>query len=778
VARRVLGGLAGIALAATGAACDAVFGLDGYGPLDAGMTTDARATDGAPDGAPEAKTPEGALPQGAAVVLAEALDVSDWCAVTVGGDVECWGNNESGQLGDGTTTASASPVKVVGVPAASSVAVGISSACAVTRAGGAYCWGTNQDGELGNGSKVPRSTTAVPVTGLESGVTAISDEGSTICAIQNGGVSCWGWAKSRILGTDRASDAFVPIKVPGLESGVTSLSVGDSSGCAVKGGAVLCWGGFDGNGELGNGTLTGSYTPVSVGGLTTSHVATVSVGRNFACAVTDTGDVMCWGYGLDGELGNGQFAESPVPVKVEGLTRGVVALSAGYASVSAILEGGSVVTWGYAGDGELGDGKVSPDAGVGGASAVPVHVQGLSGPALAVTTGQAPCVAMAKGNVECWGVVAENALVPVSVTGLDHASIVTTGGYRSIDPFACAVSSGRVSCWGGNGDGQLGDGTRTSSSIPVLNTTVGSSTVVSGATGGDFTCALASGIAYCWGDNSAGQLGNGTTKSESTSVAVPGLSQVVSISAGALSACAVTTSADGGAGGALYCWGDNSYGQLGRGSTVPSHVPVAVTGLGAGVLSVSVGTLFACALLSDGTVDCWGANDSGQVGDGTMVTRLVPTKVKGLSGATAVSAGWYAACAVTDGAIHCWGDNSFGELGTNNGISSSVPVPVIDLTKGATHVSISAGSACAVVSGGAWCWGTGPLGNDAIPYTFFYPTMVKGLSTGVTSIATGTGEACATVAKGVRCWGYNTAGQLGNGGALDAFSPVAIPGFP
>jgi len=757
--------------------CEAILGLGGETPL--------------PDGGPDVKgdarvdaRDDAGRPPGAALVVASNHFASDWCAVTVGGDVECWGGNDNGELGDGTTRASATPVKVKGLGApAAYVSMGVVTVCALTRKGGVYCWGQGSAGELGNGAKTTLSTSAVRVSGLESGVTALSAGDLTACAVKDGAVWCWG--STGLLGTGQASAAVVPVQVPGLESGVTSVSVGDFTACAVKNGGLMCWGGFDGSGGLGNNTLKGSLTPVPVPTLARG-VADVSVGYNFACALTTGGGVLCWGYGAAGELGNGQLAGSPVPVQVQGLTSGVSAVSAGTASATAIQIDGSVVTWGYAADGELGNGSAEADSGagdgLGGASAVPVKVKGLSARAISVSTGQAPCVATTTGSVECWGITAESALTPVPVTALSHIVSITTGGNLSTGAFACATSNnGTVSCWGGNGAGQLGSGTSVSSNAPVTNELSGGTTVVSGATGGNFACADAFGAAYCWGDNSSGQLGNGTKVSSLDPVGVIGLtSGVTAVAAGGASACAISTAGtDAGAGGALYCWGDNTSGQLGNNSTTSSLVPMPVMGLGSKVTAVSLGLLSGCALLGDGTVECWGDNAAGELGDGTLTKRLAPVKVVGITGATAIAVSWYNACAVTSGAIQCWGGNGTGTLGDNSSAPSMVPVNVFGISSGASQVSVGPLSACAVVAGGAQCWGFGALGNNSSPALVFdYPAPVTGLDHGVTEVAVGELAACALVQGKVRCWGLNTAGQLGNGGVVDAFVPTPVKGFP
>jgi len=586
-----------------------------------------------------------------------------------------------------------------------------------------------------------------------------------------------------LLGSARTADALIPTPVPGFESSVTAVSVGINVACAVKDGGAYCWGGFDGSGELGNGTMSGSATPVQVHGLSSGVVA-ISAGADFACAITKTEGVDCWGDGLYGTLGNGEYSTSAVPVEVQRLGAGVEAVSAGFYSACAITTDGAVLCWGDALDGELGNGHAEADGGgssLGPASAFPVKVSALSGPALSVSTGESPCAATRQGRVECWGFTRTDSLIPVAVTGIAVPTSLSASLGLPSQGFACALAGSVVSCWGANDYGQLGNGTTANSATPVTAWPGGATAI---AAGYDFACTIASGIVYCWGANDSGQLGNGTKGTSVDNSAVLGLpSGALAVSAGNTSACAIVP-ADGGAGGALYCWGDNSYGQLGTGNVTPSLVAAPVMGLGSGVTAVSVGLSFTtCAMLSDGTARCWGYNGAGLVGDGTQTLRLTPTPVSGLTGVTAISVGWYTACAVTSGMVRCWGDNTLGQLGNNNlGVPSLVPVTVSGVPTGATSVSVGNTAACAIVNGYVRCWGDGPMGNDTSPSLVFgFPsTPAKGLS-GATAVAVGQWFACAAAmvpAPGVYCWGFNSAGELGNGSPTDAFTPMPVAGFP
>ena len=291
------------------------------------------------------------------------------------------------------------------------------------------------------------------------------------------------------------------------------------------------------------------------------------------------------------------------------------------------------------------------------------------------------------------------------------------------DPSVSA--RGAASAWGKNDFGQLGDNTTTNSSVPVaVNTTgtINGEPVTAISAGDSHTCAVAGGRAYCWGRNWAGQLGNNSTTDSDVPVPVDTsgvlTGTVTSIGAGRFHTCAV-------AGGEAFCWGDNSSGQLGRSSIIGSDVPVAVdtSGVLTGtVSSISSGAFHTCATADDKAF-CWGDNTYGPLGNGSTTSSDVPVAVdtSGVFTGTvaAIDAGFGVTCAVSDGWAYCWGDNRFGQLGDNSTTQSEVPVPVDTngaLTGPVTSISGGDFHTCAVGGGKASCWGgngSGQLGNNS-----------------------------------------------------------------
>ncbi len=305
-----------------------------------------------------------------------------------------------------------------------------------------------------------------------------------------------------------------------------------------------------------------------------------------------------------------------------------------------------------------------------------------------------------------------------------------------------AAGSSVVSAWGENTAGELGDGNETNTDVPVEVLGPGGVTAI--AAGGYHNLELLEGgTVMAWGTDGDGRLGTGTLNGPETCsnqyscsrvpIEVKGLSGVTAISAGRYHSLALLSN------GTVMAWGDNREGQLGNGTTENTGVPTLVPGL-SGVTAIAAGGEYSLALLSDGKVMAWGANGSGQLGDGTNTTRLKPVEVSGLNGVTAIAAGWHHSLAVlSNGTVMSWGFNREGELGQGfTSEDSSTPSPV-----------------CAV--GESY-----PCANDL---------------TGVVAVSAGTWFSMALLSNGtVATWGWNGWGELGNGTTSEGNVPALVSG--
>ncbi|MGC4094747.1 MAG: hypothetical protein QM756_43880 [Polyangiaceae bacterium] len=280
----------------------------------------------------------------------------------------------------------------------------------------------------------------------------------------------------------------------------------------------------------------------------------------------------------------------------------------------------------------------------------------------------------------------------IQVPGLSDVRSVTSG-YANF----CALASANVYCWGYNWNGQVGDGTTTERTAPVL--VLPSAAKLS--TGLGHSCAISDGAAYCWGGNFYGAIGDGGTEDRLSPTAVASLpAEVTAVSTGEYHSCAIS-------GGAVYCWGLNNSGQLGLGDANGSRTPAQVHSLAPRATAIAAGTRSSCAIV-DGEVWCWGSNANGALGDGTTSDSSLPVRVGGnqIRQASTVAVGLRHACASTPDGIYCWGSNASYELGDGTNIDKLAPVRVLGMNRPADSLSAGYANSCVTISGLAYCWGS------------------------------------------------------------------------
>jgi alpha-tubulin suppressor-like RCC1 family protein len=678
------------------------------------------------------------------------------------------------------------------------------ASCAVVGNGTVRCWGYGGAGELGNGGTAD-STVPVTVTGLTD-VVALSSWGSEMFALRSNG-TVWRWGKEYA-----AAPTLTPVAVPGM-SDVVTLAVSRKCGIRVNG-RVVCWEGgvvtelagvanavtMDQNLILlANGTVgwwvDDHFEPFP--GIS-SAVAIGVAGANFA--VLADGTIRSWGTNVAGLLGTGQdmgeLWSSETPVTVIGIDDAVAVTGAdhpGGGFACALLDDGDVRCWGSSAAGLVGDDGVEPTH----STTTPVPVPALDGVVQVSGEPMSACALRVDGTARCWGDNSSGQLgdgtttpsaTPVPVVGLTGANEgpkVATGMYHG-----CGLrSDGTVKCWGDNSQGQIGDGTQVDRTSATL--VAGLSNVVDVAAGGKHSCALLDDTTVrCWGRNTLGELGDDSASGarSTTPVTVYALDIVTQLAAGDGSTCALRSD------GTVACWGSNAYGQLGDGTNTSSDVPVLVSGLNDAV-AIDGMRFHYCALRSGGSVMCWGSNLSGQLGNGSSGAGAhsnVPVTVRSstllhptLFNVVSIAAGNNHGCAtLASGAARCWGLGTGGALGHGAWTNSSYAVSVSSLTN-AVDVAAGGGSSCALRSNGSVrCWGDndhGELGNGDdtatnVPVSVGMSPLWLGNAIDIDS---GYDHACVAKSNGsIWCWGSNNNGQLGNGSNFDSELPVGVAAFP
>ncbi len=597
----------------------------------------------------------------------KAIDLAagSWhtCALLADGRVQCWGANNTGQLGIGSLHDQAAPVTIQLPGAATWITAGCNHTCALLQDGRMYCWGWNAWGQLGV-SGVMQSTTPVQVTAVSGAGTTIEAGCNHTCAVYHDAqgesrLSCWG--QSNFMQMPAEQEMKVSFLLMRAGMGHTCILTADHS--------MLCWG-YNRYGQLGDGTTRSRHELAPVAGMT-QHVfyMTTAAGANHTCSVLDDGEAYCWGSNMWGQIGNGSLVLGPAPRRVPDL-HAVRAVSAGQGFTCATPADGSLWCWGkrfntsFISDASSPTRLSSPDSGV-----------------AAVQTGmEHSCVLMQDGSIRCWGSNDYGQLgdgstylstTPVIVKNLGgQARAVRVG-----DDFSCALlTDGVVRCWGRNNHGQLGLGSTQDRLLPATVSLPAAAKAI--GAGGQHACAvLTDGDVYCWGENASGQIGDGGGQDRLMPVRVNLTGPAVEMAAGDDHTCARLGN------GQVWCWGANYQGQLGNPDAGWERAtPIRVSALRAAVTALDAGGETTCAVV-DGGAFCWGLNLYGQVGDGSYRNHFSPSPVMGMAaGVQDVSAAFDHVCARMDdahgGGAMCWGSDAYGQLGRERDLRWTLPHPL------------------------------------------------------------------------------------------------------
>ncbi|HJN55035.1 MAG TPA: hypothetical protein QF646_01445, partial [Candidatus Poseidoniales archaeon] len=708
---------------------------------------------------------------------------SHTCAVLDDGSVRCWGENDHGQLGDGTSSSSSTPVSVA-LPVDSiaiSVASGKEHTCALLSTGEVLCWGAGSYGRLGNDESADSAFPVLVSTPDDSVAIAIAAGDFHTCLIlDDDSVKCWGRGLLGRLGLGDTANSDVPrsVSVPAAE---LVREAGPIEADLSQSFTLDAWLRHDGDigprpvnydravskdggcriDELGYVACDGTF-PYFSSELDAPQEPIFAIARSASsyhtCIIDAVRDLYCWGEGNYGQVGDGAFSDRQTPVRIELSGQQVVDVDTNQANTCVILANDSVQCWGRNHRNQVS--LTLPSNGI--STPVEVPVIGTSAPVEVHAGAQTSCARFEDGSVECWGeksfVGDSNTLSTNGHVQLDFGAGRTATDIDLKQNTGCAVlDDGTVKCWGQNTNQQAQGSGGGQVRVPANPHDLGvelNGDVIQVVTDSDHSCAMdSSGAVACWGkkynaNNQQAQLLDASRYpdgmpdfvrlfSASYGVDTSGNVWLLAFRSSSQPTSPVTS-------GAMVAQHDRqvvldtdiltvSLSSSGLDSTSPAYVTVEVKEPIRTVKIVAGDTSY-CALASDGTIRCWGDNRYGQLGTGDQTdighksadtgNNLAALDFGASARATDVAFGDAHGCALfEDGTVRCWGANGHGQLGIGSTTPHYLPAPPVDL-------------------------GTHPDGG---PYT-------------ATAITAGSYHTCALLSDGkIKCWGHNSYGQLGQG---------------
>lgn len=654
-------------------------------------------------------------------VVDVSLGAQDTGAITEDGSLYMWGRNDYGQVGMGITGDSKTPIKnpVKIMDHVEKIALGNYHCAAITKDKELYVWGSNHYGELGNGKSGYDQKETKPIKIMDHVVDVDLGDYHTAAVKEDGSLYVWGDNYYGQIGDGTVGSTAVTEPKKVMEDVKTVRLGGYTCGAIKKNGSLYMWGNND-YGQTGIGSEEYYVTPAKIA----ENVAMLALGASNTALLKENGDMWIWGWNAYGQVGNGM--ENQYTADMTKIFDSVETMGLGNGYCGAITKEGKLYLWGDNTRGQIGNGTNTPQL-------TPLcileHLFEKETEQEKVTTW------VNKGERQ--GILA---------LGYDHSGVVK--------------EDGTLWMWGANTYGQLGDGTYVDRSSPVCVM----EHVAFVALGDSFTAAIKKdGTLWTWGKNDSGQLGMGVVN-ESISNPVKIMSEISYVSLGKNFAGAITIE------GKFYLWGDSKKGQLALSSTRNQSKPVLT---GRNVAAFSLGDDFGAIIKEDRTLWTWGSNDYGQLGQKNTDKITEITKVEDLEQVKEISAGGYTMAAVDkDANLYIWGDNTANKLGSGMKGNRLFPLKLMadinTLSIGNTHCS------AVRTDGKLWMWGanecgqigTGFITADSVPKTILEDVRYSAAGNGFTGIIRNDGS--------LWMWGKNEKGQLGNGMTADLLEPTKI----